>query len=292
MLPNRPLEASRSSELEFQGLPRTTVFVGTHKLMLERKPVFPGVIELNLQAGHVIGCNVYLVYDGDEWILIDIGYEESVEEIIELVREIDFPLSKCKTLIATHADVDHGQGLALAKQMLKTTVSAHPKAATLLAAGDRLRTFAEIEAQNIHLSMPPVECEVIINEGSIIEVGKLKIETWSTPGHADSQLAFRLGDLLFSGDNIYRDGCVGAIDAHHGSDISAFIRSLERIRQSDVKWLLPSHGPIFRKDNAMLDKTIERLKGYLHMADFGTCAIDWPLMDQWEDEIAQGIMPK
>jgi hypothetical protein len=24
------------------------------------------------------------------------------------------------------------------------------------------------------------------------------------------------------------------------------------------------------------------------MADFGTCAIDWPLMDQWEDELASG----
>ncbi len=22
------------------------------------------------------------------------------------------------------------------------------------------------------------------------------------------------------------------------------------------------------------------------MADFGTCAIDWPLLDQWEDELA------
>jgi glyoxylase-like metal-dependent hydrolase (beta-lactamase superfamily II) len=259
--------------------------------MLERKPVFPGVIELNLQAGHLIGCNVYLIYDSDEWILIDVGYEESVEEIVELVRELDFPLSKCKTLIATHADVDHGQGLALAKQMLKTTVSAHPKAASLLAAGDRLRTFAEIEAQNIHLSMPPVESEHIINEGSIIEVGRLKLETWSTPGHADSQLAFRLGNLLFSGDNIYRDGCVGAVDAHHGSDIPAFIRSLERIRDSDVEWLLPSHGPIFRKERAMLDRTIERLRGYLHMADFGTCAVGWPLMDQWEEEIAQGKMP-
>ena len=195
-------------------------------------------------------------------------------------------------MVATHADVDHGQGLALAKQMLKTTVSAHPKAAKLLEAGDKLRTFAEIEAQGIHLDMPILETECVIDEGSVIELGGLSIEVWSTPGHADSQLAFRMGNLLFSGDNIYRDGCVGAIDAHHGSDIPAFIRSLQRIRNSDVEWLLPSHGPIFRKDNAMLDKTLARLQEYLHMADFGTCAIDWPLMDQWEEEIASGKMPE
>ncbi len=259
--------------------------------MLERKLIFPNVIELNFQAGHVICCNVYLVFDEDEWILIDIGYEESVEELVELIRELDFPLSKCKTLVATHADVDHGQGLALAKQLLKTTVSAHPNAAKLLAEGDKLRTFAEIEAQNIHLDMPAVETEHAIDEGSVIEVGKLKLEVWSTPGHADSQLAFRLGNLLFSGDNIYRDGCVGAIDAHHGSDIPAFIRSLERIRDADVEWLLPSHGPIFRQDSMLINRTIERLRGYQHMADFGTCAVDWPLMDQWEEEIAQGKFP-
>ena len=84
----------------------------------------------------------------------------------------------------------------------------------------------------------------------------------------------------------------GAIDAHHGSDIPSFVASLKRIRASDVKWLLPSHGPCFRKDNQLLDKTIERLEGYLHMADFGTCAIDWPLLDSWEKELAEGRLPR
>ena len=98
-----------------------------------------------------------------------------------------------------------------------------------------------------------------------------------------------MGDLLFSGDNIYRDGGVGNIDAHHGSDIPAFIKSLERIRDSDVKWLLPSHGPIFRKDRDMIQQTIDRLTGYQHMADFGTCAVDWPLLNEWEDELVRGF---
>ena len=259
--------------------------------MLVRKPIFPNIIELNVQAGRLIGCNVYLVYDEDEWALVDIGYQDDVEELIELVRQMDFRLSKCKALIATHADVDHGQGFALAKNILKAPLLAHPKAAELLANGDRLQTFAEIQAQKISLEMPPVTCDSTIDDGDIIEVGKKKLEVWCTPGHADSQLAFRFGNLLLSGDNIYRDGCVGAIDAHHGSDIPAFIRSLERIRDSDVEWLLPSHGPYFRRDVAMLDKTIARLNTYLHMADFGTCAVDWPLMDQWEEEIAEGNLP-
>ena len=259
--------------------------------MQERKAIFPHVIEMNVQAGHLIGCNVYLIHDGNQWLLIDIGYEDTVDEIVELIRQLDFPLSQCQTLIATHADVDHIQGLAKAKQLLRTTVSAHPLAAEALKVGDPIMTFAEIAAQNIQMEMPPVEVEHLIRDGDSLKVGDLELEVWLTPGHTNSQLCFRLDDLLFSGDNIYRDGCVGAIDAHHGSDIPAFIQSLQRIRQSDVQWLLPSHGPYFRKDDALLDAAIERLEGYQHMADFGTCAIDWPLMDQWEKELAEGKLP-
>ena len=58
------------------------------------------------------------------------------------------------------------------------------------------------------------------------------------------------------------------------------------------EWLLPSHGPAFRKRDALLQQTIDRLDGYLHMADFGTCAIDWPLMDEWEQELADGKRPE
>jgi glyoxylase-like metal-dependent hydrolase (beta-lactamase superfamily II) len=102
--------------------------------------------------------------------------------------------------------------------------------------------------------MPTIKVEKAIHDGDIITIGKRKLEVWHTPGHTDSQLAFRFGNLLLSGDNIYRDGSVGAIDAHHGSDIPSFISSLERIAASDIEWLLPSHGPVFQKNNELPDK--------------------------------------
>ncbi len=259
--------------------------------MLQRKPVFPQVIEINHQLGERIGCNVYLVYDDSEWLLIDVGFDDTVDEIVQLIRQLDFPLAKCKTIIATHADVDHIQGLARLAQILRAPVSAHPRAAEVLATGDPIITYAHIPAQNIYLEMPPVKTDLLINEGDVIRVGNLELAVWHTPGHTDSQLSFRLGDLLFSGDNIYRDGCVGVLDAHHGSNIEDFLKSLARIRDCDAKWLLPSHGPIFRKDNALIDKTIARLESYLQMADFGTLAKSWPLLDQWDEELAKGIGP-
>ena len=259
--------------------------------MLERTPIFPHVIELNHQARRRITCSAYLIYDENAWTLFDIGYEDAVDDVIELIRQLDFPFSKCSTLIASHADVDHIQGIAKAKQIFKTSVTSHPAAAKYLEAGDKLATFAQITAQGIDLEMPLIEVEHKVSDGDTIKIGDLELEVWHTPGHTDGQLSLRMGNLLFSGDNIFRDGCVGAIDAHHGSSIPDFIKSLERIKASDVEWLLPSHGPVFKKDDPLIQATIDRLEGYLHMADFGTCAIDWPLMDQWEKELVDGTMP-
>jgi len=86
--------------------------------MLGRRELFPHVIEMNYQARRRMGCCVYLVFDGDEWLLIDIGYEDTAREIIDLIRQLDFPLSQCKYLVVTHADADHIQGLKLAQELL------------------------------------------------------------------------------------------------------------------------------------------------------------------------------
>ena len=260
--------------------------------MEPRRELFPHVIEINYQARQRLGCCVYLVHDAGEWLLIDIGYEDTVGEIVDLIRAMDFPLAQCRYLVATHADVDHVQGFKRAKELLPSAKTVGSKeSAKLLEAGDRVATYAEISAQGISIDLPEIRIEETIGEGDVLKVGGLSLEIWQTPGHTSGQLAFRLGDLLFSGDNIFRDGSVGNIDAHHGSDIPDFIESLTRIRDSGVTWLLPSHGPPFRNDRRLLQESIDRLERYSHMADFGTCAVDWPLLDEWDDELGRGFDP-
>jgi glyoxylase-like metal-dependent hydrolase (beta-lactamase superfamily II) len=259
--------------------------------MLPRKYLFPRVIEMNYQAGRRLGVNVYLIDGGTEFLLIDVGYLETVDEIIELIRQMDFNLSTCKMLIATHADADHIQGAARAREILKTKVAAHPQSVGPLETGDEIMTFASIKAQGFQIPMPRCKVDLRLNEGDTIRVGDLKLEVWHTPGHTAGQLSFKMGNLLFCGDNIYKDSCVGVIDAHHGSDIPAFLHSLERIRGDDSEFLLPSHGPVFRRDPRIIQQAIHRLTQYQHMADFGTCAVDWPLLEEWEKEIASGKMP-
>lgn len=259
--------------------------------MLKRKYLFPNVIELNYQAGRRLGVNVYLIDGGSEFILIDIGFEDSLDTIVDLLRKMDFNLSNCKMIIATHADADHIQGSAKARELLKTKIAAHPASVEPIETGDEIVTYATIKAQGIEIPMPKCKVDIVLNEGDKIQVGDQTLEVWHTPGHTQGQLSFKMGNLLFSGDNIYKDSCVGVIDAHHGSNIPDFIKSLKRILADDSQFLLPSHGPVFKRDQKIITKAINRLTEYQYMADFGTCAIGWPLLDEWEKEVTAGKLP-
>src|SRR6516225_1079479 len=138
--------------------------------MLKRKYLFPRVIEMNYQAGRRLGVNVYLIDGGSEFLLIDIGYLDTVTEIIDLIRQMDFNLSTCKLLIATHADADHIQGIARAKELLKTKVAAHPLSVEPIETGDEIMTYATIKAQDFAIPMPPCEVDIELNEGDVIKV--------------------------------------------------------------------------------------------------------------------------
>jgi len=269
----------------------STPRLGGGTTMQLRKYLAPNVIELNLAAGKPLGVNIYLLDGGTEFALLDIGQTETLNEVIDLIRAMDFPLSKCKMILATHADADHVQALSAARDRLKTKTAAHPRAAVAIEAGDVIETFAHISAQNFSIPMPPCKIDVKLKDGDIVKIGKLKLEVWHTPGHTPGQLSFKLDNLLFSGDNIYRDAGVGVIDAHHGSNIPHFIESLKRIQNDDSDFLLPSHGPAFRRDPSILQTAIDRLMGYQLLSDFGTCATRWPLQEEWERDILSGRVP-
>ncbi len=259
--------------------------------MNQRKYLFPQVIELNLAAGLPLGVNIYLIDGGSEYVLLDIGLDNTLDTVIDTIRKMDFPLSKCKYVVATHADADHIQAMAAARERLRTKTAAHAHAAKLIETGELIETYAYISAQNFRIAMPECKIDKKLKDGEKLKVGDVELEVLHTPGHTPGQLSFRLNDVLFSGDNIYKDGCVGVIDAHHGSNIPDFIKSLTRIRDLDVQFLAPSHGPAFRHDKALIQSAIDRLSRYQHMADFGTCAVSWPLQEEYVKTILSGIMP-
>src|SRR3954447_2216900 len=144
--------------------------------MVERRYIFPGVIELNVQARRRLGVNIYLIDGGTEYALIDVGFLDELSEVLELIRQLNFSLSACKMILATHADADHAQGLARAREVLKCKVAAHPKCVAPLQDGDEILTYARIDAQNIHIPMPPCKVDLTIDEGQTLKIGNRALQ--------------------------------------------------------------------------------------------------------------------
>ena len=64
--------------------------------MIQRRYVFPGVLEMNYQSQRRMGVNVYLIDGGTEFALIDVGFLDELPDVLELIRQMDFSLSACQ----------------------------------------------------------------------------------------------------------------------------------------------------------------------------------------------------
>jgi hydroxyacylglutathione hydrolase len=89
-----------------------------------------------------------------------------------------------KYILLTHNHIDHIGALARLRLELKAPLAAHG-------------TDGE------KLTPPP---EMLLEDGDVIWVGKLKFTVLHTPGHTPGSLCFRVGRYLISGDTIFPGG--------------------------------------------------------------------------------------
>ncbi len=87
--------------------------------------------------------------------------------------------------------------------------------------------------------------DFVLEDGSVIEVGRLRLHTIATPGHTPGSMSFRLegSPVLFSGDTLFPGG-PGATQ-FPGGDFPTIIRSIEDRLFATLPaetLVLPGHG--------------------------------------------------
>jgi len=87
--------------------------------------------------------------------------------------------------------------------------------------------------------------DLLIEDGSVLEVGRLRLEAIANPGHTPGSVSFFLHDtpLLFSGDTLFPGGPGNT--KLEGSDFPTIIRSIEQrlfSRFGPDTIVLPGHG--------------------------------------------------
>ena len=94
----------------------------------------------------------------------------------------------------------------------------------------------EIENYNVFQGHPTS----IMHDGDIIHLGNRNLKVIHTPGHSPGHCCFYEEEkgYLFSGDLIYK-GCLDAF--YPTTDPFAFMQSVNKIKNLDVKKILPAH---------------------------------------------------
>ena len=106
--------------------------------------------------------------------------------------------------------------------------------------------------------MEAAQAARLIGEGDFVDLGNRAFEVLHLPGHSPGSIALweAASGTLFSGDAIY-DGAL--LDQIPGSDIPAYIRSMERLRDLPARIVHAGHDPSFGRD-----RLIELADAYLN----------------------------
>jgi len=192
-------------------------------------------------------CNIWHLRGRDRDLLVDSG-----SGLFSLRQEIELLTERPVLAVATHTHFDHiGGHYEFAERAV------HPAEAELLAQPDRNRTLAEDYAtSDMFEALPPDGWDAesytitpapatrLLEEGAIIDLGDRHFEVLHLPGHSPGSIALweAASGILFSGDTIY-DGPL--VDDCHGSDLTAYRRSLKRLLDLPVRVVHGGHFPSF-----------------------------------------------
>ncbi len=166
-----------------------------------------------------------------EGLLIDAANEH--ERLLDLCQKLNV-----SQVLETHGHWDHIQAVP---QVREAGYSVH------------------VTQQDAHMLESYDE---ILEDDSIVSVGRLTLETIHTPGHTPGSMCFKVKDrpILFSGDTLFPGG-PGATQ-YEGGDFTAIINSIDRrlFTLSPETIVLPGHGDNTRiaDERPYLDEWVER----------------------------------
>lgn len=160
--------------------------------------------------------NVFVIRcrESGEAVLLDAANEH--DRLLELCQALDV-----RTVLETHGHWDHIQAVPAIRE-----------------AGYRVGVTAEDAAM-----LPSYD--YLLEDESVIEIGRLRIHTHHTPGHTPGSMSFSVEGtpLLFTGDTLFPGG-PGAT-GYEGGDFDTILRSIEdrmfRVFDADTL-VLPGHG--------------------------------------------------
>jgi metallo-beta-lactamase class B len=189
-----------------------------------------GPIALQKKAGFKIFDNVhyvgfqtvaaYLVSTSDGLVLIDSGYAQTTDWLLENVRAAGFAPSNIKYILVTHSHTDHAGGAATLKQATGARVA--------MSAEDW--TLVERQQSPAQRGVPTaLQRDIVVKDGDAITVGDTTFRFHFTPGHTagSTSVEFPVRD----GGRTYRALTPGGLGLHYAPEWGpTFKTSIQRLK--------------------------------------------------------------
>ena len=195
-----------------------------------------------LPVGH-LETNCYVVTDENtlECVIIDPGAESNT--ILNYIEENNL---KPKAIFITHGHFDHVMALSAVREATGAPVYVSKK--DVCPPGLRsMHRLIEDDTFNYW------------TEGDSVTIGSMTFTVMETPGHSRGSVTIRCGDVLFTGDTLFRDSC-GRTDLE-GGDMGQILESLLRIAALEGDFeVYPGHG-----DSSTLERE-RRFNYYINYA--------------------------
>jgi len=211
-------------------------------------------------------ANLWLVAGRERDLLIDTG--NGIAPLRPAVCALQGHSGKPLLAVVTHTHSDHMGGLhefpeRLVHRLEAGALATVADAACLVTAQFPASLLDEIAADGLELpdvlvtaaphdGFEPATFAVeattatrTLDEGDALDLGDRVFTVLHLPGHSPGSIGLweERSGVLFSGDAVYRDGPL--LDQMPGSDVDAYLRTMERLRDLPVTTVHGGHGPSF-----------------------------------------------
>lgn len=178
-----------------------------------------------------IGVNCYLLSADNAAVVIDAGFKSD-----DVLRFLKSAKDKERLIILTHAHYDHiGYALELSRET-----------DTKIAIGKFDNDALSNPYINLSVlfrdNLEPFTADLLLKDGDEFSVGDINFKTVHTAGHTVGGISLLCGDILFSGDTLFRQS-IGRTDFLGGNfgEIEKSVKMLYSILPESTR-VLPGHG--------------------------------------------------
>lgn len=223
------------------------------------QPVPPFQIFDNLYYVGLESVSAFVLRTSDGLILIDSLYPESAAYILSALEDLGLDPMDIRYVIVTHAHIDHAGSAGEIQRLTGARVGMAEADWNAYAEGGYISSRGETRV------FPPMERDLVIDDGDRLTLGDTTIELYTTPGHTPGvvSLAFTVRDGNDS-YNAFVFGGLGLNTVNGVRETEQYIDSVRRVMaMPDLEVNLTNHpggGQIF----ARRDRLASRRPGEPH----------------------------